>query len=125
MRHATMTNADARVDVPERRQTMEFAISLGLGGWILLIVGALLFGVVAQFVGDTRTGFEWLVDGVAAAIGALAASEFIVSWRTFEPTWDGLALVPALLGGVVIGLVVEVTTRYMTGGTYSGRPMSA
>jgi uncharacterized membrane protein YeaQ/YmgE (transglycosylase-associated protein family) len=104
---------------------MEFAISLGLGGWILLIVGALLFGVVAQFVGDTRTGVEWLVDGVAAAIGALAASEFIVSWRAFEPTWDGLALVPALIGGVVIGLVVEVTTRYMTGGTYSGRPMSA
>ena len=104
---------------------MEFAISLGLGGWILLIVGALLFGVVAQFVGETRTGFEWLVDGIAAAIGALAASEFIVSWRTFEPTWDGLALVPALLGGVAIGLVVEVTTRYMTGGTYSGRPMSA
>src|SRR6185369_9121513 len=98
-RPATMTSADALVDVPERRQTMEFAISLGLGGWILLIVGALLFGVVAQFVGETRTGFEWLVDGIAAAIGALAASEFIVSWRTFEPTWDGLALVPALLGG--------------------------
>ena len=104
---------------------MEFAIGLGLGGWIVLIVGALRFGAVAQFVGETRTGFEWLGDAIAAGIGALAASEFIVAWRTFEPTWDGLALVPALLGGIVVGLVVEVATRYMTGGTYSGRPISA
>lgn len=104
---------------------MEFAIGLGLGGWIVLIVGALVFGGVAQVIGETRTGLEWLVDAVAAGIGALVASEFIVAWRTFEPTWDGLALVPALLGGIVVGLVVEVATRYMTGGTYSGRPISA
>ena len=104
---------------------MEFAISLGVGGWAILIVGALVFGAVAQFVGETRTGYEWLVDAIAAAIGALVASEFIVSWRTFEPTVDGLALVPALIGGLVVGLVVEVATRFMTGGTYTGRPMSA
>ena len=104
---------------------MEFAISIGLGGWILLIVGALIFGAVAQFVGEARTGFEWLGDAIAAAIGALVASEFIVAWQTFQPVWDGLALVPALIGGLVVGLLVEVTTRYMTGGTYSGRPMSA
>jgi uncharacterized membrane protein YeaQ/YmgE (transglycosylase-associated protein family) len=121
----TIRSEDASLDVPERRQTMEFAISLGLGGWIALIVGALVFGAAAQFVGETRTGYEWLVDAFAAGIGALVASEFIVGWRTFEPTWDGLALVPALIGGLVVGLVVEVTTRYMTGGTYSGRPMSA
>lgn len=104
---------------------MEFAISIGLGGWMVLIVGALVFGAVAQFVGEARTGFEWLGDAIAAGIGALVASEFIVAWQTFQPVWDGLALVPALIGGVVLGLVVEVTTRYMTGGTYSGRPMSA
>ena len=104
---------------------MEFAIGLGLGGWVILIVGALVFGAIAQFVGETRTGYEWLVDAIAAGIGALFASEFIVAWRTFEPTWDGLALVPALLGGIVVGLVVEVATRYLTGGTYSGRPLSA
>jgi uncharacterized membrane protein YeaQ/YmgE (transglycosylase-associated protein family) len=104
---------------------MEFAIALGFGGWILLIVGALAFGGVAQLVSQTRTGYEWLVDAIAAGIGALVASEFIVAWRTFEPTWDGLALVPALLGGIVVGLVVEVATRVMTGGTYSSRPISA
>jgi len=104
---------------------MEFAIALGFGGWIVLIVGALVFGGVAQFVGETRTGYEWLVDAIAAGIGALVASEFIVAWQTFQPVWDGLALVPALVGGLVAGVVVEVATRYLTGGTYSGRPVSA
>ena len=104
---------------------MEFAIGLGLGGWVILIVGALAFGVIAQFVGEARAGYDRLIDAIAAGIGALFASEFIVAWRTFEPTWDGLALLPALLGGIVVGLVVEVATRYLTGGTYSGRPLSA
>jgi len=104
---------------------MEFAIALGLGGWAALIVGALVFGVAAQFVGETRTGYEWLVDAVAAGIGALVASEFIVAWQGFAPVFDGLAIMPALIGGLVVGIVAEVATRYLTGGTYTGRPMSA
>lgn len=104
---------------------MEFAIALGFGGWALLIVGAVIFGVVAQFIGHTRTGFEWLIDGVAFGIGALVASEFIVAWQAFEPVWDGLALAPALLGGLVVGIVAEMVTRYLTGGTYADRSMAA
>jgi uncharacterized membrane protein YeaQ/YmgE (transglycosylase-associated protein family) len=104
---------------------MEFAITLGVGGWVLLIVGALAFGVVAQFVGETKTGYEWLVVAIGAGIGALVASEFIVAWQTFEPVWDGLAIVPALIGGLVLGTVVEIATRYLTGGTYAGHPTAA
>ena len=104
---------------------MEFAVSLGLGGWVVLAAGALVFGAIAQFIGQPRTGYEWLVTAVAAAIGAVVASEFIVGWQAFEPVWDGLALVPAVVGGLVGGTVVEVATRYLTGGTYTGRPMSA
>ena len=104
---------------------MEFAIGLGLGGWLVLIVGSLLFGAAAQMIGDPRAGFEWLGDAIAAGAGALVASEFIVAWRTFEPTWDGLALVPALIGGLVAGLIVELATRYMTGGDYTGRAIRA
>ncbi len=104
---------------------MEFNIALGLGGWVLLVVGAILFGVIAQSIGEARTGYEWLIDSFAAGFGAIAASEFIVAWRTFEPVWDGLALVPAVVGALVLGIVVEAATRYMTGGTYAGRPMSA
>ena len=103
---------------------MELAISLGLGGWLLLSVGAIVFGVSAQSIGRAQTGVEWLVGAIAAGIGALVASEFIVAWRTLEPVGDGLALLPALVGGLVVGTVVEVVTRRLTGGTFSGRPMA-
>jgi uncharacterized membrane protein YeaQ/YmgE (transglycosylase-associated protein family) len=118
----------SRTPVPaftERRLAMDFAIALGLGGWVALIVGAVIFGAVAQVIGEPRTGYEWVVVAIAAGVGALFASEMIVAWRTFEPVWDGLALVPALIGGLVVGVVIEVATRYLTGGTYSGRQMAA
>jgi uncharacterized membrane protein YeaQ/YmgE (transglycosylase-associated protein family) len=104
---------------------MDLVISLGLGGWAILIVGSLIFGGVAQFVGETRTGYEWLVDAIAAGIGALVASEFIVAWQAMGPVVDGLALVPALVGGLVLGLAVEIATRYFTGGHYTHGAMSA
>jgi uncharacterized membrane protein YeaQ/YmgE (transglycosylase-associated protein family) len=111
--------------VSEGGTSMEFTIVLGLGGTALLIVGAVIFGVVAQFIGEARTGFEWLVDAIAAGIGALVASEFIVGWQAAGPVWDGLAIVPALVGGFVVGLLVEVATRYLTGGRYTHGAMSA
>ena len=63
---------------------MDLAITLGIGGWLVLLAGALLFGVIAQFIGDVRTGYEWLVDFAAAALGALIASEFVISLRTTD-----------------------------------------
>lgn len=104
---------------------MEFVIEMGVGGAAVLVIGAVVFGVVAQFVGETRTGYEWLVDAIGAGIGALVASEFIIGWQAFAPVFDGLALLPALVGGLVVGLVVEVATRFLTGGTYTGHPISA
>ena len=97
---------------------MELAITLGLGGWILLIGASLVFGAIAQFVGDTRTGWEGVVDAFAFGIGALIGSEFIVATQAYGPMWDGLALVPALVGGLIVGLIVELSTRYATHGTY-------
>jgi uncharacterized membrane protein YeaQ/YmgE (transglycosylase-associated protein family) len=104
---------------------MDVTIALGTGGWLLLAGGALVFGVLAQLVGETRTGFEWLGDTIAFAIGALVASEFVIAWQAVEPVWDGLAIVPALIGGLVVGLIVEVTTRYTTGGRYLHGPTAA
>jgi uncharacterized membrane protein YeaQ/YmgE (transglycosylase-associated protein family) len=104
---------------------MELSIALGIGGWIVLIGGSLVFGLIAQLIGETKTGFEWLVDGVAFAIGALVASEFILAWQSTGPVFDGLALVPALIGGLLVGIVVEVVTRFATGGRYTHGAMSA
>jgi uncharacterized membrane protein YeaQ/YmgE (transglycosylase-associated protein family) len=102
---------------------MELALTLGLWGWIAVIVGALVFGVLAQSIGETRTGFEWFIDAIAAGTGAIVASEFIVGWQSFGPMFDGLAIVPALIGGLVVGGIVEVTTRFATGGRYVAAPV--
>ena len=106
---------------------MELALNMGVGAWALVFAVALVFGLVAQFIGETRTGYEWVVDGVAFALGAVVASEFIIGWRAIEPVWDNLALIPAVVGGLVLGIVVELATRLVTGGTYTSShgPMSA
>jgi uncharacterized membrane protein YeaQ/YmgE (transglycosylase-associated protein family) len=104
---------------------MELTIALGLLGWGVLIVGALVFGVAMQLIGETRTGYEWLIDAIAAGIGALVASEFLTAFQSTGPVFDGLALVPALIGGLVLGVVVDVATRLATGGHYTHGAMSA
>jgi uncharacterized membrane protein YeaQ/YmgE (transglycosylase-associated protein family) len=104
---------------------MDLTISIGPGGWVVVVLASIVFGLVAQYIGDARTGFEWLIDAIAFGIGAVVASEVIVGFRAFEPVFDGLALVPALVGGLVLGIVVEVVTRYLTGGHYTGQTMSA
>lgn len=103
---------------------MELAISLGLGGWLVIFAGALLFGVIAQFLGEVRTGYEWLVDSIGFGVGAVIASELVISFRTYEPVFDGLALVPALIGGLALGVVIELATRFLTGGSYTTRPVA-
>lgn len=97
---------------------MEFEISLGLGGWLVVLAGAIILGVVLYVIGRSGTSFEWLFTAIGAAIGAVVLSEFVTSFQTFEPLWDGLALIPALVGGVVVGLIVAVVTRYATGGAF-------
>ena len=104
---------------------MEFSIDLGLGAWLVVVIAAVLFGFVAQLIGETRFSYEWLPDAIGAGVGAVVASEFVTSWRTIEPVWDGLAISPAVLGGLVVGVIVAIATRYLSGGTYIGHASPA
>jgi uncharacterized membrane protein YeaQ/YmgE (transglycosylase-associated protein family) len=104
---------------------MELAFTLTPVGWLIAIVGAVLFGVIAQLVGQAHHSYEWAVDGLAAFIGAIVASEFIVAWQAFGPVYEGLALVPALVGGLVVGIAAAVTTRYLGGRTFGHTPAAA
>ncbi len=98
---------------------MDLSIDMGVWGAVLLIVGALVIGVAAQFIGTVKTNYHWIIVAVAALVGGLITSEFVVDWRTFEPVWEGLALVPALIGGLVFGIVADVIARFATGGSYT------
>jgi uncharacterized membrane protein YeaQ/YmgE (transglycosylase-associated protein family) len=99
---------------------MDFGFDVGVWGLLILIVGAVVLGIVAQLIGEARTGYEWIVTGIGAFIGGFAASEFIIGWRTYDPLFDNLALIPALIGGLVGGIIVAVATRLLTGGSYLG-----
>jgi uncharacterized membrane protein YeaQ/YmgE (transglycosylase-associated protein family) len=98
---------------------MEFTVSLGFGAWIVLILGSLIFGIAIQLIGRADFGYEWVVTAVATFIGAVVASEFIVGLRDFQPVLDGLALIPALVGGLALGLVAAIATRLVTGGSFT------
>jgi len=104
---------------------MDLAISIGIGGWILVIAGALVIAGVFQLFGQEISPTEFALDAIVVGLGAVFASEIVVAWRTVEPVWDGVALLPAVLGGVAVGLVVDLLSRYLTGGRTAGRPMSA
>jgi len=101
---------------------MVFEFSMGVWALLIVAVGAIVLGIVVQLIGESRTGYEWIITAIGGAIGAIVASEFIVSWQAYEPVFDGLALIPALIGGLVVGVVVGVATRLVTGGTYAGTP---
>ena len=104
---------------------MDFAIDLGVWGLVVLIVGAAVIGAAFQLVGDSRFGYEWMTTGIGALVGGFVASEWIVGLRTFEPVFDGLALVPALVAGLLVGAVADVVVRYGTGGSWLHGPHAA
>jgi uncharacterized membrane protein YeaQ/YmgE (transglycosylase-associated protein family) len=92
---------------------------------LLLVLGALLIGVIAQYIGDVRVGWEWAATAFAALVGGYLASEAFGGLSTWGPAIDGFYLVPALIGAVVVGGVVDVLTRMTTDGSYvhAARPI--
>lgn len=104
---------------------MQFTTDITLADWALLIGSSIVFGLIVQFLGRTETGWQWLGGAIAFFVGALFASEAVMAWTTIEPIWEGVALIPALVGGLVVGILVDLGTRYVTGGSPFHRPMAA
>lgn len=46
-------------------------------GYVMLIVGALAIGLLAEYVVRQQFGYEWLVTAVGAGIGGFIASEYL------------------------------------------------
>jgi uncharacterized membrane protein YeaQ/YmgE (transglycosylase-associated protein family) len=89
-------------------------------GWVILIVGALVIGLAAQFVPESPTMFDWLITAVAAGIGGFIGSELLGSFSTWGPEIQGLYIFPALIGALVLAAVVDVVERF----TYHPTPVS-
>ena len=86
---------------------------------VLLVVGALVIGVVAHFIGDVTVPFEWAVTGIFALVGGYLGSEAFGSLSTWGPAIDGLYIVPAIIGAIVLGGIADAVVRFWTQGSYT------
>lgn len=84
---------------------------MGLGAFIVLLVGTAVLGVVAQVLGKAHYSFEWLVAGIGAIVGGYVASEWLGPASTWGPEWDGLFFLPALIGALILGGLVDWIAR--------------
>jgi hypothetical protein len=83
----------------------------------VIVAAGLLIGFGVQYLTKPRSHFEWLVVAVATGIGAYAGSEWLTanvfSTMVGGPEFDGLVIIPAVITGLVLGLLGDAFTRYI------------
>ena len=90
---------------------------MGLVGFGLLVVAGLVAGFAVQYLTKTRIGLEWLIVTVAVVFGGYFASESFPGSNVFSgikdwgPAIDGLVIIPAVIGALIIGVVADLGMR--------------
>lgn len=90
---------------------------MGFTAILAVIVVAILVGIGVQYLMGGTISYEWLVVAVAGAAGAFLASETLVTYSWFEgmkswgPDTDGLLIVPAAIGGVILAFLGDLVVR--------------
>lgn len=97
-------------------------VGMSFAAALILILGALVVGVALQLIGSVRIGYEFGVTAIAAVVGGYLGSEAFGTLSTTGPSFEGLYIVPAVIGGVVLGVVVDAAVRYVTRGSYVHSP---
>ena len=85
---------------------------------ITLIVGAgLLIGFGVQYVTKPGSPREWLFVAIATGIGAYLGGEVLMNSTlgvfAGGPEIDGLAIVPAVITGLTLGLIADAFARFL------------
>ena len=82
-------------------------------GWVILIVGAIVIGLVAQYLMRRRVGYEWVVTAIGAAVGGFIGSEYhlggLGEWGTEVA---GMFIFPALIGAIILAAIVEAVMYF-------------
>ena|SRR5689334_12748541 len=90
---------------------------MGLIGFGLLVVAGIVAGFGVQFLTKTRIGLEWLIVAVAVVFGGYFASESFPGSNVFAgikdwgPAIDGLVIIPAVVGALIIAVVADLGMR--------------
>ncbi len=89
---------------------------MGLFGFLTIVALALVVSLGLRALVRQVASHEWIVLAIALAGGAYMGSEMItattlVKIQDWGPQFDGLIIIPALLGALVLGLVAEIGLR--------------
>lgn len=103
---------------------MDLSFDITALGLVAIAAASVLYGLALAVVGDGGVGYEWLLTAIATFVGAFIGSEYL-GLTSYAPIWEGIALVPAVLGGAVTGFVVALVTRYAGGGSLTHGPRPA
>ena len=87
---------------------------MGFTGFVIVLVGALLLGILHRVMHHTAPMSEWLAIAVAAAIGGFIGSEWLGVASKWGPQVNGLYLVPALIAGIIVSAIAEQLIRKRT-----------
>lgn len=85
---------------------------MGIWGWFILLAGSALLATLAQYTLLRQyrgaTNYDWVIIAGGSLIGGFIAGTV---YSGFGPVVDGLHLLPALAGAVVLGVVAELLYR--------------
>ena len=82
-------------------------------GYVILIAGAIVIGLVAQYALRQRFGYEWVATAIGAGVGGFVASEYgLGGLGKWGIAYYGLHIFPALIGGLVVAAIVEAVIYF-------------
>jgi hypothetical protein len=84
---------------------------------LTVIVGAgLLIGFGVQYLTHPPTHLDWLFVAIATGVGAYLGSEVLTNVfgiMAGGPEIEGLVIIPAVITGLVLGLLADAFVRYV------------
>ena len=84
---------------------------MGISAIVILLLAALAIAFRIQTFGTDEPNFRWLGTGLLAAIGGYLASEFLGPVSAWGWQWDGMAVLPAMIAVVLVGVLAEAAMR--------------
>lgn len=85
---------------------------MGISAWLLLFVISAALATAAQYLffrnARGQQDFDWVYIAGGALLGGFTASV----WYPVGPSFDGLYVLPAIAGAIVLGAVADAIYRF-------------